>query len=67
MELIYVWDLKGTVAAVLVMFIVAGYAFRPMIRRPEQIRTVNRATIACMALLVLIGYLRLLELIEFWG
>ncbi|MCT8336581.1 hypothetical protein FKB36_03485 [Methanoculleus sp. Afa-1] len=67
MELLFSWDLKVTIAAILALFIVIAYVIRPMVLRPDRIRCVDCMMIACMALFGLIVYLRILELAEYWG
>jgi len=67
MELVYNLDPKDTIAAVLTLFIVIAYVTRPMVQEPGRIRGINRMMVACMALLGLILYLRILELAEYWG
>lgn len=67
MGILYGWDVKAAVAAVLVALIVAAYAIRPRIQKPDHIRNVDRTMIASIVLLGLIVYLRVLELNEYWG
>lgn len=67
MEILYIWDLKATIAAVLALVIVAAYVIRPMLRKSDRIRNLDRTAVACAALFGLIVYLRILELAEYWG
>ena len=67
MVILYDADLKYFIAVTLVGFFIIVYMIHPVFSKPGYIRNIYRMGIACAGLFGLVIFLRILELVEYFG